>query len=409
MDERTRTLAAGLGWMLPVGLGVRLATAVGTLLAARWIGPEAFGLAALALAAAAWVQIPLLFGLPFALAHHLPRRPAGERPAWIRTALLMFCGLGAGTLAVTWAGRALWERLFGIPEAAVGLALLWCAGFVPFAAAGSILAGSERFRDRAAMEGAFGAAYVLLLLVLWRLGRLDAPTYVGALSLAYAVAGLGALRACAPPSGGAAASAAAALARYGRWGALGSLSTALLQAFALPVAFHHIPPAEVGLLAVYQAGAVQTGQQIVVLAWPVLLPVASRADDRRVLVRKIVRAFLPLGGVFAVVLFAGLAISFALLGEGYPFDPATALLFSAAASLGVFHGLLGLSLASGGERGARSAVAAGVVAGLVNAAGAWWAVPAWGVRGAAVAACAGYAAGALAAWRAPLPPDGAAA
>ena len=66
MGDRTKAVLRGVAWIAPAALIARVVTGVATLLSARWLGPEAWGHASLALAASLWIQVPLFLGLPAA-------------------------------------------------------------------------------------------------------------------------------------------------------------------------------------------------------------------------------------------------------------------------------------------------------------------------------------------------------
>ena len=63
VGERTHALLSGLGWVISGAMLARVFTGIATFLAARSLGPDAWGRANLALNATLWLQIPLFLGL----------------------------------------------------------------------------------------------------------------------------------------------------------------------------------------------------------------------------------------------------------------------------------------------------------------------------------------------------------
>ena len=395
MGERTRSVLRGTGWVVSGALMARVVTGVTSLLAARWLGPEAWGRASLALAATLWLQVTLLFGLPAALLNSVPRADPAERRAWTRTGLVLLAATSSSTLLIAWLGRGPLARALGVDEAELRVALGWCAGFAIHAVASAALAAHERFRARAAAEVAFAAAFAACIAALQATGRLTWGHHVTAMGVSYGVVGLAAFAAAGVLPGWDAGFLARArrLLGYGAIMLGSSVAIALMQATARVIARRSFGDGEAGVLSAYQGGSVQLAAYLGALLTVVFFPVASRTPDRPELLRKMLRLLLPLVGA-STLLFAGVLTAWmALLGKGYPLRPAPVLAFAAAAGLTVGFAAVAWLLASGGTAGAVAASITWLASGLVNAIGCLVLVPALGTLGAGIAAAIACAAG----------------
>jgi O-antigen/teichoic acid export membrane protein len=392
IGERTQTFFRGLAWNAPAAIVSRVLAGVTTLLSARFLGPEQFGSASLALAATLWIQIPLFLGMQTAIVHYAPRADPRERESWLRTGLVLLLCSGSATLGGGLALSGPCSRLLGIGIAEFRLALLWCTGFLLYAVAGSLLAAREAFRRRAAMELVFAALFPAFVVGFWSAGLLDPARYLGALATAFAIAGaIGLLTGLPVHAPTRAAGKARMLLGYGLIATGGSVAFALLQSLGRLIANRFLGLAEVGLLAAYQAGSVQIALYFLTFVGSaVLLPIASRTPDRAALLRKITW-ILPIL-VVALTAFhsALLGAFFCVLGAKYTPTLAAALAFAAASGLVTAHGLLGWFFASGGRRGVTVASLSGLAGGLVHAVACALLIRRWGVSGAGIALVLGY-------------------
>ena len=388
MGDRTAGVLQGLAWMAPAALAGRVLTGVATLLTARWLGSESWGRVNLALAASLWVQVPLLFGLPFAMMQAIPRREGAEREAWARTGGALLCITGGLTLAagLVFRGPLAAANGVGVPEFLGGLA--WCAGYLVYSSAMASVSGLERFRARAAAELAFALAFPAGVVALKLLGLLTWQGYLGAMACAYASTGIAMLvlgKAPVPGLGAGSPERARALLSYGAVAALAFVAAALLHAVGRQVTHRYASIEDVGVLSAYQGGSVQMALYLQGLFSMVFLPVASRTPDRKQLFRKIARLLpaLTLGAAAALSLV--LLLWMLLLGREYPLTLGAFAIFSLAAGATMSFSTMQMLLASGGRAGMGAATLTQLVAGLVNVAGCFLLIPRMGFAGAGVA------------------------
>ncbi len=396
IGERTRVALHGIAWVGSTAMVARVLTGVTSLLTARAVGPDAWGLASLALAASLWLQIPLLAGLPTAIFNTVPRVEAALRSSWARTGSLLLFATGALTLA---AGVLLREPLarlgaMGVPEFNAGLT--WCAGFLIYSTAVTLLASMERFRARALAELLFAIAFASGVLALHLTDRLSWQGYVFAMACGYAVAG-GAMfafaRAPLPSLAPGTAERARHLLGFGLIAAGSSVAIALVHAVGRQVMNVHFAVDQVGLLSAYQGGSLMLAVYLQGVLTVVFFPVAARTPDRRGLFRKVTRLLLPVSAVASVGFAAILTAWMFLLGRQYPVDPVILVVFAIAAGLTTAFGSLAWALASGGRAGVAAATVTWLAAGAGNLAACLLLIPSLGVLGAGLAAIAGALAG----------------
>lgn len=404
VGERTASVLGGLAWNLPAAAVSRVLGGVAALIAARTLGPEAFGEANLALAASLWLQIPLFLGLPAALMQEIPRRNGPDRQHWEATALALLALSAAGTLAAGFAFRDLLAHLHGIPKRALVLALVWCAGHVLYVAATTLASARERFRLRALLEIVFSGILLVLVAGLALTGRLAAEGYVLTLAIAFGLAGsAGLLTGPLPrprPTGF--AERARTLLGYGLLATAGAAAGALLHSTGRLVANRYLDLASVGVLSVYQGGSVSLSLYLLGFVVQVFFPVASRTPDRKTLFSKLLRILPGIAALGTVGYGALLLLYLALLGGRYGSDPAAVWSFAAAAGLSSAHGLLVWFFASGGPRGLLAANLVNGFVGVAHVALAILWIPLFGIRGAGAAMAAAYSMGLAAAVSPPL-------
>src|SRR5215467_7601628 len=82
VGSRTQSFLHGLQRTVPATLFSRVVCGLATLLAARRLGPAAYGEASLVLAATTVIQIPLLMGLSTAVTHYIPKAAAQAKASW---------------------------------------------------------------------------------------------------------------------------------------------------------------------------------------------------------------------------------------------------------------------------------------------------------------------------------------
>lgn len=404
MGERTTSVLRGIAWVAPAAMIARLLTGVATLLTARWLEPEAWGHANLALAASLWLQVPLLLGVTSALMHAIPRADAAERVAWARTGALLLLITATVTLAAGWIFRAPLAALNGasVPEFVGGLT--WCAGHVVYLASISALSGLERFAQRAFAEVAFAVAFPAMVFGMKAAGVLTWQGYLQAMAAGYGIAGLSMYLfggAPAPGLGPGTMERAKRLLAFGGVAALSLVASALVQAVGRQVTSRYFPVADVGVLSAYQNGSVQVATYAQSLLAMVFFPIASRTPDRNQLFNKVARLLGPLA-LGSAVAFSGVLLAWMLLlGRKYPLQAAPFVAFSIAAGLAMAYYVALWMLASAGPHGMAAATFTQLVNGGANLVACLVLVPRLGVLGAGIATAIGMAAGIGAAF---LPP-----
>ena len=405
IGERTSSALHGAAWVTGAAMIARVLTGVTTLLTARWLGPEDWGRANLALAASMWLQIPLFLGLPTAILNTVPRAAPGARGAWARTASLLLFAVGLLTLAGGFALRVPLAKIsgMGVEEFSAGLA--WCAGIVIYSAAITLLSSLERFRARAVAEVAFALAYPAGVVALHVTGSLSWRGYVWSMAFGYALAGLAKIlfaRVPLPAIEPGTAERARHLLSLGVIAVGSSLALALIHALGRQVTHLYFPIDQVGVLSAYQGGSLQMAMYMQGVLTMVFFPVASRTPDRRGLFRKMSRLLAPLSLAASAAFAVLLVVWMSLLGREFPLDALLVATFAIAAGLTTSFGFVAWVLASGGRGGIASSTVAWLVTGAVNAAACVLLVPRLGVLGAGVAVVIGTLAGIGAGFLPPL-------
>ncbi len=384
VGERTRTLFYGLQWNAPAAAVSRVLCGLATLFVARYLGPAGFGKANLALAATLWIQVPLFCGLTTAIMHYVPRALPKERDPWAATGLCLLAVSSSLTLCVGFFFRTFWARVHGVSPDTFDLALAWCAGFVIFSAATSLLSARERFPMRAVCELVFALLFPACIAIFWKGGKLSPATYILAFTVAYGLSGVIGLVRGWPQHlffPGFTARLKMMLS-YGALASLGSVMNALLNAPGRLVANRYLPLSDVGVLSAYQGGSTQMALFFVAFGSQVFFPIASRTPNRQALFNKISR-FMLLSGPLLCLAYAGcLTIYMLFLGKHYPLRARDVIAFSLAAALTSFYALFSWFLASKGRRGLIVNSSVGLIAGTANLWGCHLLIPRWGITGA---------------------------
>lgn len=339
-------------------------SAAGTLLVAREIGAEQFGGYSVVLTVGGVLLVLSQLNLNVVLYQELPRRPDGEHPALVSTALLLALALGAAVaLVAALAGPAL-RAAFGVDAATLWWSVLFALSTGAAFLVEGVLRGRKHFARVAALKLAAAvlylaaAAYSLLVL-----GRTGFGTYVALLSATNVLFVLAALAGRPVRAGPVSRALAGRLLRHG--GYVSVTAALVLLAFGLDVIVlnHAVPADVVGQYSIYNGfpkrllGILFTeGVGLVLL--PTLAPLAKPE-----LFRTVARIAPLLGLAAAGVSFAAGAVLLGLLGDGYPYSPG--LLGLAALGIGV-HAVFNLYyvvLSVDGTRGAKVAIAC-LLAGL---------------------------------------------
>ncbi len=364
-------------------------------LAGRLLGPTEYGQANVAVALAAFGQILPTLGLPIALAKFLAEESREEgRRRIVSTALTSFAAWAGLLLAAALLGRGALADSLGLDAPLLDLALLYSFANAAYVAVSSPLLGLRRFRERGLSETIYGLSAPALLLGLWAAGVRTHPALVAALAAAFALGSLNSawsLRGLLRP--GFDASVFGPLARYSGLAALNLLTLACIVAPARLILNRHLGAPAVGVFSAYFTSTVQISLSVLYILTAVLIPVSSSREDQG----PAWHAYRRMRGPVAAAAFAGLALAcasaLALFGRRYPLEPAWLILFAAAGSLVLAHGIAADLYAARDWRGLRISVAGSIAAGTANILLCLIFIPRWGIGGAAASLLGAYGAG----------------
>ncbi|MBI3566516.1 MAG: oligosaccharide flippase family protein [Elusimicrobia bacterium] len=393
--RRRGALLSGLGWIGALYTAARASTLFTQLLAGRLLGPEEYGRANLAIAAAAYLQIIPMLGFPLATSKLIAEEHDEDRRArLVSTALISFTVWAVATLPVTAALHHTLQKAVGLPSGLFQLSMLLALSTALSQVVASPLLGLKRFAHRGLAETVYGFSAPLLLLALIAMfgagHRAMVLAFCGSLlaSSAYAlwtlrhylrpVIDLGFIR---------------SMAEYAATATVTLLSTACVLAPARLFLNRHATPHEVGLFSAYFTATVQVALAFLYMLQAVLIPMASGADGQRDL-WKLFRRWSAPAVVGAWLFFATTAVGgLALFGSRYNFDAGWAAAFAGAAAMILLHGAASSLYAARDLSGLRVSVSGALAAGLGNVALTALLVPRYGVLGAALALIASFSAG----------------
>src|SRR5262249_35284349 len=151
------------------------------------------------------------------------------------------------------------------------------------------------------------------------------------------------------------------------------------------IVHRYLPLDEVGILSVYQGGSIQMAYFFTAIAAQVFFPIASRTPNRSVVFTKLNRMMLITSLPFTILYIGILTLYLGVLGKHYPLQSPLLAIFSAAAVMTTFFGLVTWFLASEGHRGLVVSSLTGLVAGGLNLFLCRELIPNWGVAGAGLA------------------------
>lgn len=398
VGERTRSLLHGMSWTIPAAFVSRLLAGLATIFAARWIGPAEYGKANLALAITAWMQVPLFLGIPTAILHFAPQSERNEKWAWLHDGMMLLWLIGGFTLITGYVFRNAWSSWAGVSTYIFELSLIWCAGYLIYTIAITLLTAQENFRARAWNEIGFAVFFAITIAGIWLLHHLDGSRYLLALSGVYALVGGWALWVGRLPKNTVPIPSSyrkRSLLRYGTIAAVGGVASALFNASGRLVANRHISLTDVGLLSAYQSGSIQMALFLLTPMAQVFFPIASRTPDKGTLLKKISRVLFLSLFISAPAFAFLMTIYFAVLGKGYTAQSFEIGIFAIAAAFTLTQGLYTWFLAAQGEQGLLACTAITLVAGAANYLGCLALIPTWKILGAAVSYAASAAVGTL--------------
>lgn len=390
-DTGTHTKATleGIAWIgFFYGLAKFLTFAT-QMIAGRWLGPQEYGRANLAVAAAAYLQILPMLGFPTALGKLLAEEKNERRQArFVSTALMGFAAWLALTLPAMSAAHRLLEIRLGMPAHLFKLSALLASATALYTVVASPLLGLKRFAQRGLAEVVYGLSAPLLMLAffVWR-----GPTHESLLLTLSSALTLGAayalwslrryLTLAFEPA------AFIGVMRYASVATLNLIAVACVLAPARLYLNRHGSAQEVGLFSAYFTATVQIALALLYMLQSVLVPMASGDKAQREIWALFRRAGAGLPALLvAWALFGATAVAgISLFGRGYNFDLGWAAAFAGAAALILLHGAVSALYAARDFSGLRLSVAGNLGAGLGNVALTAWLVPRLGVLGAALA------------------------
>lgn len=394
-DDHAPRFVRGLGWIGVLYGAAKASTLVTQILAGRWLGPEEYGRANLAMAAAAYLQIAPMLGFPVAMSKFLAAETdERRRERFVSTALAAF---GLWTLlclpAMAAAHRAL-ENLLGVPSSLFASSMALAVANAVYVVVASPLLGLKRFAYRGLVETVYGLAVPLALVAALAVVGPSSDALVAALSAGFALGALYALwcqrrylvAAFEPAVLG-------QVWRYASVAALNMLASACVLAPARFVLHATRGAQEVGLFSAYFTATVQVSMALLYMLQSVIVPLASDARGQRETWELLRRRALPAIAAAWALFLAGLVVVLAVFGKRYPLRWDWALAFSASAALVLAHGAVSALYSARDFAGLRVSVSGGLIAGLGNAALAAWLVPRYGVTGAAAALAVSFALG----------------
>lgn len=365
--------------------------------AGRWLGPEEYGQANLAVAAAAYFQIAPMLGFPTALSKYVASARSEEHQRRIvSTSFLGFFIWAALWLTIlTLSARAI-ARHLGLQQGVFDAALLLAYCTAVFTVSASPLLGLKRFARRGLAEAVYGLLVPVALVFFMSAGVRDYHVLIYAVCCALgaaAVVALGSLVRYLRLSFDRAAFSEVFF--YSALAAINLVATACVLAPARLALNVSDSPTSVGIFSAYFTGTAQVALSAGTILASVLIPMASTASGQE-WAWSAARRWTPwaLCGAAALFSLSG-AAGLLLFGEAYPFLPGLVLLFGAAGGMILVHNALGAIFAAKDMKGLMVSVCGSLAAGGINALGTWLWVPDFGLKGAAWALVAGYACGLL--------------
>ena len=391
--KNTKRLLGGLLSMGPLFIAARFFTALGQIAAGRLLGPEQYGLATMAVAAATLIIIPFNLGfapglVKFASMEENPR----ERVVIVSTALWANVAMTLPCLAVLYALRGPASALLHVSPTLYLWGLAYAAVWSIYMLLSSIPQALARFQARGWTELAYGAGALGAFLALFFAVSRGYEAFLISLIVALALAGAVALYASRDHIRLVfSMKALSRMSTYYLSPVVGSLSVALTMTATPLILAHYLSPASVGVLSIYELGTVGIAAVLAQILGTVLAPLTSAPSRQAGAWRKFFSLGLP---VFAGCLLAFMVSDYAalrLVGPGYPIDFSWIALFSLAAALSIPASAASSLLTARDASGLWLATLGSILGGLASVAAIVWIVPARGFVGAAIAAVLSYA------------------
>ncbi len=393
--ENTRRLLKGLASVGPYFILARALTALAQVAAGRWLGPSEFGLVTLILAASGVLVVLLQQSFSWAVVKFAAMEKTDEgRRAVVSTNFW---------LQILWTG-ACGLLLFLLRRPAAAALRLppplypWCLAYtgvlVFYTFVSSALQGVLLFDARGKVEFLYGASALALFAAACRVFPRGFADFIGAMDAALILAGAACLYALRGYlSFDLSRRAAADGAAYLLPNFVSSCGGVVIQS-ALPLILaSYMAPREIGYFGAYEMGTIGVMMVVVNVVVSVLAPLASRPEKQRGVWKKFFLLALPAAAGLFAFFCASEFVILKLIGRGYPVDPAWVAVFSAAAVADFFFFCAVNLVILRDAAGAWYALVGNYLASAGAVAASLWAVPRYGIVGAALALAIGYAAG----------------
>ncbi len=393
LGEDARRFFGHLGWTAVTFALAKGMTAAASVVGARLLGPEQYGLASLAVSAGGLLATIMLLGMHASII----KFGVGDGAARGLTTGLMVALVSLTVLGgVFWISRAPLAAALHLPADVYRWAWIYAALFSPALMVLSAQQALGLFGPRGWAE-LTGAASVALGLVLgW---RLFGPRFE-ALTLAYALPGAAVVLVWGPRFRSRVQlrlfdpkrlRVIVSFGLYTLGTGIGFFLTTQVQRFVLNA---YLDPRQVGLYSAYAVATLGLAAYAGTVFSTVFFPKAAVSTNRARLWQALTQAWawagFPLVAAFGVL--GWLALS--LMGRAaYPIEPSTLLLFASASAIMAAQNSFGQVVGAEGVRGARLGLIMSTTMGAVSLALTLALVPLWAVRGAVAAVALTYAFG----------------
>lgn len=389
------TLLRGFSWIALWFVIARVVSIFTQFIAARWLGPEAFGVAHLVIAVAAIVQTGISLGFPLALTRFGSAEESAEsRKKTLSTTLICFLVWTGILLAVTTSMRGSLGTYSNLPPQLWIFAVLLASLTALHHTIGGALQGLRRFGERGIAEAVYALGTLACFVATLLLKDASTNALIGSL---IAGLGLGSMYGLAKISDILKPVLDRGVMRevlpFAVLGTVNILSVALIQAPGRIAVFHFASPASAGIFSVYFMATLQVALALGNMLQAVLVPIASRERGQRDAWELFGLVKLPA----AAAAFAGFSLTTllaaTLMGDRYPVEPLWIALFAAAGTLAILHGTMASLFAARDLRGLLVSISGSLITGACNAAINMLLTPRWGIAGAGTALVVSYAVG----------------
>ncbi len=383
--SNTRLFLAGLLTLTPFMALARVIAMSTHILAGRWMGPDQYGLVGLSIAASRIWLLFISLGF-FTVAYRIAALPPEKRPAAISTivlSLVLWIGI---SLSVLLAFHAPLARIFKVSPAVYFWSALYATSQISYGVAGNLLLGLQKFKARGIIE----LCYALLVLSILGLSfylkaHLEFTALLRAMSFGCALGFFLCLYTLKeflkpvfyfPALKDILAYTGPYLMSWGS--AVGAESLVSLMVS------WNLTPRDLGYFSAYQTAVFRPVLVAATIVGAVLGPISSIPERQEGSWKK----FFRLGPVifllaFALFFLAG-SVMINLMGQKYPFKLSWMAFFAVAATFLFLWTFPATILNSRDSKSAWKASFSAVFGAFLCASIGFWAIPKWGIIGAAI-------------------------